>query len=1250
MKHFTKLVLLVICLSAISHGAGLEHGFRTPPSDAKPRTWWHWMAGNITREGITADLEAMKTAGLGGATILDISEGIPKGAVRSLSPEWFGLVNHALQEAARLGLEITLNNCPGWSSSGGPWIKPVNAMKEIRFTETYVDGGKPLNLTLEQPKCGRGNSFYRDIAVLAFPSISGDNYDFRGEKPELRTNLSPKIKLPKMPSYIAVTQDVTDLLQGNWKKVIIFDPFKAGDPQHVTYEFPKPYTAGSLKVGIGGPPYNNSAEIRVSISGNGQTFKPCAEKTSVSYPGTTVSFDPVSAKFFRVEILSVMNKQSLPLHTLSFSPGVYIPDVEAKAYYKHYRHTYGFPENHLTVPGDAVIRKEAIVNISQSMDQTGRLAWNAPKGKWTILRFGYVAKGTQNHPANPEATGLECDKLSKAGVDAAWSGMVARIVKSAGPLAGKSLTAVLVDSYEVGPQNWTDNLPAEFNKKHGYDIIEHLPILTGRYVESADYSERFLQDFRTSLSDLFATYYGGYFAELAHQNGLKLIIEPYGGPFDELRQGSHADIPMGEFWAGGSGIFVDMPANVAHVNGKRIVQAESFTSAGGHGKSYPAVLKKRGDLMFAKGVNRFIFHTFAHQPWTRQNGMMTMGPWGSDLNRNNTIWGDSSAWLSYISRSQFLLQQGRFVADALYVASELQPSTATFTPSLPYGYAGCCVAAADVDSLTVKDGRVMLPSEMTFPLLIVNNTTRISPDLLQKVKQLAEGGANVLLGKRPETSIGLQGYRQSEPRFAKLVDLLWGASAANAVKERKLGNGRVFVGTKVATVLQSLRLKPDFAVENASEKPDLRYLHRKIRNDDIYFISNQSKSPQRITFNAVFRVAGSQPEFWDAVAGEASSVPLYHSLPGSTVIPMTLRNSESIFVVFRGNRGTAGPHLTKAVWMPGDTDTSGLVITQAVWRGIDHVRKRDVTALVAGKIKNGTLNFPAVSAQLGGDVAHGVKKELAIEYTKNGEPGKVLVLEYHRVKLECDIKAKRTVKETTPAHPSHPFDLACQNESIVARASSPGVLAVESSNGTSVVVRVPNVPKTIELNQDWQVSFPDGLGAPNRIVMPTLESLSKNRVSGVKFFSGTATYRKSFEMEAGLLKNDYVHKLDLGEVMTLARVIVNGADLGVLWHSPYELDITRALKPGTNRLEIQVTNPLLNRMLGDAQLPDDAEWKPYRGGQMIKAFPDWFLKGEKSPTGRIAFTTYKKLKGRRLMKSGLIGPVKLQTLVKKEVK
>jgi hypothetical protein len=570
----------------------LEKNFVHPPDSARPWVYWFWLNGNITREGITADLEAMKRVGIGGVLIMEVDQGAPVGPVAFMSPQWRELFKHVVAEAQRLGLEVNMNDDAGWNGSGGPWIKPEQSMQKVVWSETTVEGPKRFEGTLPPPQAVAG--YCRDIVVLAFPA-----------------------------------------------------------------------------------------------------------------PGE-----------FRID------------------------NIQGKAAYER-RGVGATSEKKL--PPEMVIDHSRIVDLSQQMDQQGHLTWKVPAGKWTVLRIGHTSTGMTNAPSPATGRGLECDKLSQEGIEAQFAGMMGPLIADVGPAAGKTLVATHIDSWENGSQNWTARMREEFQKRRGYDLLPLLPVLSGRVVESLEVSERFLWDVRQTVSDLVVENYAGHMAKLAQQHGLRLSIEAYGGPTDDMTYGGRADEPMCEFWIGG-GAFETCKgmASTAHTYGKPILGAEAFTADNRERwLQHPGLIKALGDRAFCEGVNRFVFHRYAMQPWLNYRPGMTMGPWGLHYERTETWWEQSRPWHEYLARCQYLLRQGRFVADICYLQPEGSPQGFSSHRRNGYDYDDC-TAEVVLTRMSVRDGRIVLPDGLSYPLLVLPQAPTMTPPLLHKIKDLVGAGATVV--------------------------------------------------------------------------------------------------------------------------------------------------------------------------------------------------------------------------------------------------------------------------------------------------------------------------------------------------------------------------------------------------------------------------------------------------------------------------------------------------------------------------
>lgn len=745
----TGMVLLVLGKPAVAFD-DLARSFVNPPDSCRPWVYAFWLNGNITRDGITADLEAMQRAGLGGMTLMEVDQGTPKGPVAFMSDEWRALFQHTVAEAQRLGLEVNMNNDAGWNGSGGPWVPLDQAMQVVVASETQLPSATPFTGKLPQPPSKEG--FYRDIAVLAFPTPAA--------RPEL-LNLQAK-----------------------------------------------------------------------SVSWN------------------------------------------------------YISGYSTAT------------DRELRIPAEGIIARENVMDLTSMMGADGTLAWTPPAGKgdWTVLRFGHTFSGAKSHPAPASGIGPECDKLSQQAIETHFNGMIGKLSGDAGPLAGKAFAATHVDSWEVGAGNWTPHMREEFKRLRGYDTTPFLPVLAGRFVGSVDITERFLWDLRQTASDLLESNYIGRLAQLAHDRGLKLSMEAYGTPALDMDVINLVDEPVCEFWWSGGGRLeysLKAMASAAHVNGRPVVGAEAFTS-NRHEKwrGHPGNIKARGDRSFCRGVNRFIIHRYAMQPWTQDvRPGMSMGPYGLHYERTQTWWEQSTAWHQYLTRCQYLLRQGTFVADVLSLHPEEPMQRFNLLELTGYDYDGISPKAF-MRQITVADGRLVLPSGMKYRLLVLSatNTRNMSVAMLRKIRQLVEEGA-VILGDAPDATPGLEGYPEADQELRKLAAELWGSGAP--VPERAVGKGRVFCGMKPGQVLAMLGVEEDFTCSQ-----NIEWIHRTVDGAEVYFVATCGDKP--VNALCTFRVKDRQPERWDPVTGAIRPIPFYqHKSGGRTSIPLGFGPAGSAFVVFR---------------------------------------------------------------------------------------------------------------------------------------------------------------------------------------------------------------------------------------------------------------------------------------------------------------------------------------------------------------
>ena len=1199
-------LLLLLVKSVCVRADDLETAFRNPPQAAKPLVWWHWINGNVSKAGITKDLEAMQRVGIGGAHLFNVSGGGQAGPVKFMSPEWLDLVQFSAQECQRLGLEFGIHNCPGWSSSGGPWNKPENGMKTVVTAEQQLAGPVHFSNGLPTPATPIGH--YRDIAVLAFRTPAGELVKMIDASPVVTAGQGSE-------KTTAGTDGKTDMF-------IEMPRPTPQAPQTIEIRFDKPFAASELALTPGPGMHGCGGDLFASEDGN--TFRkicPVVIATrgdaSAIDEQRTFPFPRIEARAFRITFTKAHGfTKKLNFAEVELSQRVSINNFLGKAFYD--RGGSYAPDESPTKPQDVVPLAETI-DLSDRMSADGKLTWDVPEGHWTILRVGFAPNGRTNHPTPQGGEGLECDKLSAAALDAHWAGMITPLMQKLGPLGGTTFNHVVLDSYEVGTQNWTESFREEFIKRRGYDPIKHLVVFSRRIVDSNEVTERFLWDLRRTVADLCAQNYAGRMAELAHRDHLTLAIEPYGdAPADDIEFAAPADVPMTEFWVVKElDNCTRIAASVAHTNGRRIVGCEAFTAGelgGNQWNTDPYALKAVGDLILAAGANRFSLHSYVHQPFDRAPGI-TLGAVGSQFNRLNTWWDVAGPWLMNLTRTQAMLQQGLPVADVLYYAGEDVPSSkygdGTKNSLIPKGYDyDACDANVLLNRVTVKDGRLVLPDGMSYRMLVLPPKPAMRPAILERLKQLAADGA-VIIGPRPTKAPGLRDFPRGDEQVAKLVEEIW-------------GSGKVR-GIPPADALKNLKLSPDF--EFNGEKSRLVYDHRRTDDADVYFVSNQR--PTSETVECTFRITGKAPELWHPDTGTIEPAPVYRETDGRTIVPLRFDPSGSVFVVFR--KLASADHLV-AMEKGDDVNprTPGnLKILKAQFVNLDNPAhgSYEVTEKIAALVKDDALILRAGDEH--GPKDHGIVgiKGLLIDYKYAGHRNSARGMQERMIELP----AADDLVHAPPA-------VEIRDGKLIAWQN--GEYSFKSADGATKVVNVSSVPKPLEISGSWELAFSPGMGAPDKVLLDKLISWTDHPDAGVRYFSGTATYVKTFDLSAELApRGGTALYLDLGRMKNVAQVIVNGKDLGVLWKPPFRVDVSSAVKPGANTLEVRVTNLWPNRLIGDQQLPDDVKWS----GENVATWPQWMLDGKPSPTGRIAFAARRHwVKGDEPLTSGLFGPVMLR--------
>lgn len=826
----------------------------------------------------------------------------------------------------------------------------------------------------------------------------------------------------------------------------------------------------------------------------------------------------------------------------------------------------------------------------------GIVDWDVPPGKWTLERIGYTTTGSTTRPPVAGGNGLECDKLSREAMAFHFAHMMTPLIANAGSLAGKSLVATHIDSWEIGSQNWTPKFREEFSNRRGYDPLLWLPCIFGHNIDGTAAANRFRWDFNQTIAELLAENYSGGLAQEAHKRGLRYTLEGYNLPFgDEFTYTARTDEPMTEFWTqarpGQNETYrkASQMASVAHVYGRTIVGAESFTS--GNGERWeltPADIKALGDFEFSQGVNRFVIHRYAHQPYLDRAPGATMGPWGLHYERTQTWWEMSRPWHEYLARCQYLLRQGKFVADLLYLRPE-QPNQTYFNPhpKPPAGYRFDEISAeALIQRASVKKGKLVLPDGMSYRALVLPDEKTMTPALARKLLALARAGAVIVTtGAPPASSPSLQDFPECDALVAKLGQEIWAKRHASLTE-----------------ALSTLKLAPDFAASIP-----LNWVHRQGDGTDIYFVANPSD--RAVEAYCTFRVKGQRPELWNPETGAVNPLALYDENPEGISMPLRLGPSGSAFIVFRHS----SKHFDSVVAFERNGEPlskppvkSAHVTIQRASYGVpgDPRRTRDVRAKVEALVENGETAFAVAEMARGDDPAYGVVKTLSVDYLIDGNSFKACGQDTDTVRLEEPGCVPGCTAEL----------LGKDNGRLELIAHKPGLYEWQTASGKMGRAEIATVPSPLEIPGPWRLSFPPGKGAPGSVTLTNLISWPDSTDEGVRHFSGTATYATTFELPAAVSAND-TFILELGAVHEMARVILNGHDCGIAWKAPYSIDATAAVRPGENQLQIQVVNLWPNRMIGDSALPESrrmtwSSWEPFR--------PD-------SP----------------LLPSGLLGPVKL---------
>ena len=786
MNSWIVIILSCFLFSCVSPGKKdsqitydyLKSNFQNPDKVYGVNCWWWWLNGNVTKEAIKKDLEAMKSRNFQGAVIFDAggynqrgNKDIPVGPLFG-SEEWRELFVFALDEAKRLGLEIGFNIQSGWNL-GGPCITPQYAAKKLTYSEEKVVGGERLCLQLAKPKAHKG--YYKDIVVLAFPSNKGN------ETEEFISDLDLKLGFHELGG------SAPDC------RFLLFN-----DPRRKKKKFDK------------------------------------------------------------------------------------------KTY---------------------LIDSKQVVDLTSKMNENGVLMWDAPAGNWNIMRIGYTCTLSAVSTSSKNWKGNVLDYMSRDAFNYYWEKVVHPILQAAGEKhVGSTLKFMETDSWECGGMNWTDTFAEEFRLYCGYDLKSYLPLIAGHIVDNIETSNAFLADFRKTIGYLVAINHYACFSEHAHRYNMGILPEsagPHAGPLDGIKNYGFSDIVMSEFWSPSphrpkpqNRFFVKQASSAAHIYGKKIVGAESFTTIGSHWNDELWHDQKSAfDHEVCAGLNRVYFHTFTCSP--SDQGIPGQEYFaGTHVNPRVTWWDKSASFIDYMHRVQMLVQEGSFVADVLYYYGDHVPNIYPFKHSdMPGAMFGFDYDVTDENilmKLSVEDGYIVVPNGRKYKVLVLPDHNVLSLDVLKKIEILVRDGACVL-GQKPLKAVSLVGGKDGVVKFRQLVNTLWGEETGTK-GQNKYGKGIVVWGMNAKEFLLSQNLSTDFMLEGNYDKSDFDYVHYELGKTQIYFISNQTNKTQSV--KACFRVSGLQPELWDALTGEIRNAEAFTQKERKTVVPLVLEPYGSVFVVF----------------------------------------------------------------------------------------------------------------------------------------------------------------------------------------------------------------------------------------------------------------------------------------------------------------------------------------------------------------
>ncbi len=756
-------MMILLLFSQDRSKANLADGFKNPPSCARPAVYWVWVNGLTDKQQMTYELEQYKAKGIRRVYIFDVGARDPEKIVPS-GPAFMGLesvkaIGYAVREAARLGIEVGIITSSSWNC-GGPWIEPKHASMGLYYNAQTVEGPIKFseilpfpNIPKRTPKGPDGLPlYYTNVAVLATPEakrLAGHEFIFE---------LAP-----------AGIHSID--------RVVLTNTLSGDEEQYGSMHlFTKDFTVLASTTNIDPEAFKEVIEETLEPNTNPQTFR----------------IEPVQAKYIKLIILSGHNAKDDKIQLGEFEAysmqgmnvvGAYHADgSKTAANLLHYSSALGSDREWTAAnihdgktsgadgswcsagaPRPVIEDIHSIVDVTEHMDKEGRLTWDVPPGKWTIMRFVCANTGAKLVLPSPKSEGFALDHFNAEATRMHFNYMIDLLEHELGNLKDTALKHTYVCSYELSGSTWTPDLIQQFEKRRGYDMTPYLPVLLGSVVCDHETTERFRYDFRKTLGDLLVDAFYKPAREVSNEHGLLLCAEAGGPgpplhqvPVDALKALGALDIPRGEFWKEHNVWIVKETACAAHIYGKKFVDMEAFTSWR-HWQDGPFDIKSIADRALCDGTNHFTFHTSAHNPpdaglpgWVYHAG--------THISPSLAWWPKAGPFIDYLSRCSYLLQEGLFVADVCYYYGDqgfnfVPPKHVD--PSLGYGY-GYDVTNAEVilTRMSVENGRLVLPDGMSYALLVLPDREDMDLEVLKKIEKLVKDGATVV-GRKPTKTNGL---------------------------------------------------------------------------------------------------------------------------------------------------------------------------------------------------------------------------------------------------------------------------------------------------------------------------------------------------------------------------------------------------------------------------------------------------------------------------------------------------------------